>query len=83
MNNSLIGHININYDYKHYGKSFDYAPTIKKVDSTDIMNISFSKETYVGVLSLHITNLTDEYYQRPYGYSQNGRLIRFGFKNSF
>lgn len=83
MNNSLIGPININYDYKHYGKSFDFAPTVKKVDSTDIMNISISKNTYVGIFSLHISNLTDEYYQRPYGYSQNGRLIRFGFKNSF
>ena len=38
-----MGPININYDYKHYGKSFDYAPTVKKVDSTDIMNISISK----------------------------------------
>ena len=83
MNNSLIGPININYDYKHYGKSFDYAPTIKKIDSTDIMNMSISKNTDKGTFSLNITNLTDEYYQRPYGYSQNGRLIRFGFKNSF
>jgi len=83
VNNSLLGPLTINYNYKHYGKSFDYAPTVKKVDSTDIMNMSFSKITDRGVFSLHITNLTDEYYQRPYGYSQNGRLIRFGFKNSF
>ena len=29
------------------------------------------------------TNLLDEAYQRPEGYTQNGRLLRFGFKNSF
>ena len=83
MNNNLFGPFTISYDYKHYGKSFDYAPTIKKVDSTDIMNISIFKITDGGTFGFHIKNLTDEYYQRPYGYSQNGRLIRFGFKNNF
>ena len=47
------------------------------------MNMSISKITDKGIFSLHITNLTDENYQRPYGYSQNGRMIKFGFNNSF
>ena len=83
LKNSIFGPFSINYNYKHYGKSFDYAPSVTKVDSTDIMNISFSKNTNIGVFSLNITNLLDENYQRPHGYSQNGRLVRFGFKNSF
>ena len=60
MNNNLFGPFTISYDYKHYGKSFDYAPTIKKVDSTDIMNISIFKITDGGTFSFHIKNLTDE-----------------------
>ena len=47
------------------------------------MNLSILKKTNLGVLSLNITNLLDEIYQRPEGYTQNGRLLRFGFKNSF
>ncbi len=83
INNSLIGPFAIYYNYKHYGKSFDYAPTVKKVDSTDIMNLSVSKKTYIGVVSLNITNLLDEQYQRPYGYSQNGRLFNLGFRLNY
>ena len=83
LNNDIFGPISIYYNYKHYGKSFDYAPGIKKVDSTDIMNLSFSKKINFGFISFNITNLLDETYQRPYGYQQNGRLFRFGFRNSF
>ncbi len=83
IKNSIFGPISLNYNYKHYGKSFDYAPSVTKVDSTDIMNMSISKKTNVGVFSFNITNLLDENYQRPYGYSQNGRAVRFGFRNFF
>ncbi len=47
------------------------------------MNLSVLKEINVGVVSLNISNLLNEAYQRPYGYSQNGRQIRFGFKSLF
>ena len=43
MKNSLIGPFFLNYNYKHYGKSFDYAPSVTKVDSTDIMNYLYQK----------------------------------------
>ncbi len=83
FNNSLFGPFSINYNYKHYGKSFDYAPSVTKVDSTDVMNLAVLKKTNIGFLSLNISNLLDEAYQRPYGYSQNGRQIRFGFQSLF
>ncbi len=83
LNNSFFGPFAINYSYKHYGKSFDYDPGVKKVDSTDIMNLSFSKKINFGFISFNITNLLDEAYQRPQGYQQNGRLFKFGFRNSF
>ena len=83
IKSSFFGPISLNYNYKHYGKSFDYAPSVTKVDSTDTMNISISKKSNSGVFSINISNLLDENYQRPYGYSQNGRIVRFGFRNSF
>ena len=83
LENSFFGPFSLYYNYKHYGKSFDYAPSITKVDSTDIMNISISRKTNFGIFSINVDNLLDEKYQRPYGYSQNDRTIRFGFKSFF
>lgn len=83
LDNSFFGPLNIYYNYKHYGKSFDYAPTVTKVDSTDIMNLSVSKKIKIGSINLKLSNLLDEQYQRPYGYSQNGRLFNIGFKLNY
>ena len=83
LNNSLFGPFAINYNYKHYGKSFDYKPSVTKVDSTDIMNLSLVKETTYGTISFNISNLLDEKYQRPEGYSQDGRLVRFFIRKSY
>ena len=47
------------------------------------MNLSILKETNLGVLSFNITNLLDENYQRPEGYTQNGRLVNLGFRLGF
>ena len=77
------GSFNFNYDYKHYGKSFDYKPGVKKVDSTDIMNAIFSTDYNGNHLSLIISNLLNEGYQRPEGYLQDGRQINFGLKRKY
>ena len=47
------------------------------------MNLSVSKKINIGVISLKISNLLDEQYQRPYGYSQNGRLFNLGFRLNY
>ncbi len=83
IKNKIIGPISLNYNYKHYGKSFDYAPGVTKVDSTDVMNLSISKKYNLGILSINISNLLDENYQRPYGYSQDGRIFKIGLSNNF
>ena len=77
------GSVNLNYDYKHYGKSFDYNPGIKKIDSTDIMNIGISRDYNGMILTYGISNLLNENYQRPIGYSQEGRTLRLGVKQLF
>ena len=83
VNDSILGSFTFLYNYKHYGKSFDYAPTVTKVDSTDIMNLSILKNIGFSVVSFNVSNLLDENYQRPYGYSQNGRLFNLRFRINY
>ena len=54
-----------------------------KVDSTDIMNISLIKEINKINWSLNITNLTDEIYERPDTYNQEGRKIGLSFMSKY
>ena len=54
-----------------------------KVDSTDIMNISLTKEINNVNWSLNISNLTDEIYERPDTYNQEGRKIGLSFRSKY
>ena len=82
----LLGDFNLNANYKHYGKHFDTHSSnysTIEMDSTDIIDLSISKKINNYVLSLNIDNMLDEIYQRPHGYPQNDRQIRFGFSKEF
>jgi len=82
--NSFLGPVEFNYNYRHIGKVEDWVGSVRKdVDSTDIMNISLSKDFYGNKWSLNIFNLTDEYYQRPYGYQQDRRRIGLSFRSKY
>ena len=83
LNKTIFGPLNINYNYKHYGKSFDYAPSITKVDSTDLMDFTLSKKLNIGSLRITLTNLLDENYQRPHGYTQDDRKVKLSFTSVF
>ncbi len=83
ISSNMFGILDLNLDYKHYGKVFDYNPGITKVDSTDLVNISLSKNLDKNYFTLKISNLFDEGYQRPVGYSQNGRQITLSYKSKF
>ena len=52
----------------------------KKTDSTDILNLSLSKELLGMEWFLIGTNLTNEYYQKPNGYNQEGREFNLSFR---
>ena len=54
-----------------------------KVDSTDIMNISLIKEINKNNFFLNITNVTDEIYERPDTYNQEGRKIGLSFMSKY
>ncbi len=86
FNHDEIGHFNVNLKYNHYGKHFDTHSSsfaTVELDSTDIFDISLTKNYGLYEFQLNITNLLDEGYQRPHGYSQNGRLFNIAVKNNF
>ena len=86
INTGYLGKFDINARYKHYGKHFDtHSSSFETIemDSVDIADLSLNKK--IGLCNFHInfTNLLDESYQRPHGYSQDGRLFKIGFKINY
>lgn len=85
LKSEIIGPFSFNYDYRHIGRVEDWKDGAirAKVDSTDIMNISLIKEINKINWSLNITNLTDEIYERPDTYNQEGRKIGLSFMSKY
>ena len=81
----FFGPFDLNYDYRHVGKVEDWkhGSFRAQVDSSDIMNLSISKDFYGSKWSLNILNLTDEAYQRPDTYNQERRRIGLSFRNKY
>ena len=81
FNSQFLGPFDLNYDYRHVGKVEDWKKgTFRaKVDSSDIMNMSLSKDYFGSIWSINVLNLTDEEYQRPDTYNQEGRRIGLSF----
>ena len=82
---SFLGEFNLNYDYRHVGRVEDWknGSVRAKVDSSDIMNLTLSKDLYGSIWSLNVLNLTDEKYQRPDTYNQEGRRIGLSFRYKY
>ena len=83
---NYFGKFNMSAKYNHYGKHFDtHSSTFATVElgSTDIVNLSISKKIGEYDFYLHSANILNEKYQRPHGYSQNGRLFNIGFKLNY
>lgn len=86
INKSLFGKFHINLEYSHYGKHFDTHSSnfsTVEIDSTDIIDVSLKKDFGIFNMNFNITNLLNENYQRPHGYSQNGRLFNIGLTKSY
>lgn len=81
---SPIGPINLNLNYKYTGKYVDWDGSKNfKQKSTDLVDLSLSKRFSSNILSIKITNLFNERYEKPATYTQDGRNLRVGFKKSF
>ena len=81
---SPVGPFNINLNYKYTGQYIDWDGSANsKQKSTDIIDLSLSKNLKGNIFSLKLSNLLNERYEKPATYSQDGRQIRFGFKSTF
>ncbi len=83
INNSFLGDLNFNIRYNHYGKHFDTHSTnfsTIEMDSTDIVDLMITRKLESSNFFIKITNAFDETYQRPHGYNQEKRAIKFGIK---
>ncbi len=79
----FLGNLNINLAYNHYGKHFDTHSSnfsTIEMDSTDIIDLKITKKLGNSDFYIKVTNALDEAYQRPHGYNQENRVIKFGIK---
>lgn len=83
VKNNLIGQLNFNIKYSHYGKHFDTHSTdfsTIEIDSTDIIDFKVTKKLNNSDFFIKVTNALNEKYQRPHGYNQENRVFKFGYK---
>ena len=84
INKSPLGPFNLNLNYKYTGKYIDWdGSKNSRQKSTDIVDISLTKDLFGIIYSLKISNLLNENYEKPATYSQEGRQLRLGFKKNY
>jgi len=82
-NNNIFNNLKFNLKYNHYGKHFDTHSSnfsTIEMDSTDILDIQITKKIKNSNFFVKITNALNETFQRPHGYNQENRAIKFGIK---
>ncbi len=83
IKNNFINDLFLNLKYNHYGKHFDTHSSnfsTIEMDSTDLIDLKITKKINNSEFYVKITNALDESYQRPHGYNQENRIIKFGVK---
>ncbi len=81
IENIFFGNLILNVKYNHYGKHFDtHSANFNTIemDSTDLIDLKITKKLNSGNFYIKLTNALDETYQRPHGYNQEDRIIKFG-----
>ena len=53
------------------------------MNSTNLINLSVSKKINNNIFKINLTNLFNEKYQRPHGYSQDKRRLNLEFRTKF
>tara|TARA_A100001015_G_scaffold321655_1_gene453760 strand:- start:1342 stop:3210 length:1869 start_codon:yes stop_codon:yes gene_type:complete len=83
IENSILGNLTFNLNFNHYGKHFDTHSSnfnTIEMDSTDIIDLKLIKKLNNSDFYIKVTNALNETYQRPHGYNQEKRMIKFGMK---
>jgi vitamin B12 transporter len=81
---SIYGPFDLNLNYKHTGKFIDYdGNKNSRQKSTDLIDLSINKNWFGNIISINITNLLNQRYEKPATYSQDGRQFKFGFRRTY
>ena len=81
---SFVGPFNLNLNYKYTGQQTDWdGAKNTRQKSTDIVNLSLTKNLFGNNFYLIITNLLNERYERPATYSAEGRQFKVKFRRSY
>ena len=78
------GLFNLNLNYKFTDRYLDWdgsANTFQK--NTNLLDFSITKNWLGNSISVNITNLLNERYEKPATYSQDGRQLRLNFTKSY
>jgi len=81
---SVYGPFNLGLNYKYTGRFLDYDGSGNSMQkSTDLIDLSIKKNWLGNIVSLNLTNLLNERYEKPATYSQDGRQLRIGFRKTY
>ena len=84
LNFNKYGPLKLNLNYRYIGDHLDWTGSKNEfVKSVDLVDMSIRKNWYGNIISLNFTNLLNERYEKPGTYSQDGRMINFGFRRAY
>ena len=79
-----FGLFKVGLNYRYIGDHIDWTGSKNEfVKSVDLVNAFISKDFYGLDLSLNVSNLLNERYEKPATYSQDGRQFRINLRNKF
>jgi len=78
------GPFDFNLSHRYIGDHIDWTGSENAfVKSVDLLEASIRKNWYGNVISLNFTNLLNERYEKPATYSQDRRMVSFGFRKGY
>ncbi len=84
FNSTQYGPFNLNLSHRFIGDHIDWTGSKNEfVKSVDLVEISLKKNWNGNIISLNLTNLFNERYEKPGTYSQDGRAVSFGFRSEY
>ena len=57
--------------------------TYLRVFDSNLIDMTLRKNWYGNIISLNLTNILNERYEKPATYSQDGRALSFGFRKAY
>ena len=78
------GSFDLDLSHRFIGDHIDWTGSENSfVKSVDLVDMVVRKDWYGNILSINLTNLLNERYEKPATYSQDGRQISFGFRRAY